>query len=101
MVNAPITHTARAGMPRGRAGVAAAIASTSRQVGGSLGVAVIGAVVVSGVHGPGGFAAASHAGWWIIVGCGAAVLGIGLLTSGRWAGRTAAAVGSSTPARED
>src|SRR3984885_4612210 len=41
-VNAPITNTAVSGMPREQAGVAAAIASTSRQVGLSLGVAVIG-----------------------------------------------------------
>ncbi|MGH3398112.1 MAG: DHA2 family efflux MFS transporter permease subunit, partial [Streptosporangiaceae bacterium] len=47
LVNAPITNTAVSGMPRAQAGVAAAIASTSRQVGGSLGVAIIGSVVVS------------------------------------------------------
>jgi EmrB/QacA subfamily drug resistance transporter len=94
MVNAPITNTAVSGMPRAQAGVAAAIASTSRQVGGSLGVAVIGAAVVSGARGPAaaGFAAASHVGWWILFGCGAAVLALGLLTTGRWARRTAANV---------
>lgn len=48
-VNAPITNTAVSGMPRSQAGVAAAIASTSRQIGGTLGVAVIGAVLASGV----------------------------------------------------
>jgi EmrB/QacA subfamily drug resistance transporter len=92
MVNSPITNTAVSGMPRAQAGVAAAIASTSRQVGGSLGVAVIGAAVVSGVHGStaGGFAAASHAGWWIVFGCGLGVLTLGLLTTGRWARGTAA-----------
>ena len=89
MVNAPITNTAVSGMPRAQAGVAAAIASTSRQVGGSLGVAVIGAAVVSGVRGPTatGFTAASHAGWWIIFGCGVGVLALGLLSTGRWATR--------------
>jgi EmrB/QacA subfamily drug resistance transporter len=92
MVNSPITNTAVSGMPRAQAGVAAAIASTSRQVGGSLGVAVIGAAVVSGVHGStaGGFAAASHVGWWIVFGCGLGVLALGLLTTGRWARGTAA-----------
>jgi EmrB/QacA subfamily drug resistance transporter len=90
MVNAPITNTAVSGMPTSQAGVAAAIASTSRQVGGSLGVAVIGAAVASGVRGAGapGFAAASHAGWWIMFGCGLAVLALGLLTTGRWARAT-------------
>ena len=49
MVNAPITNTAVSGMPRAQAGVAAAVASTSRQIGQTLGVAVIGAVLASGV----------------------------------------------------
>jgi len=91
LVNAPITNTAVSGMPRAQAGVAAAVASTSRQVGGSLGVAVIGAAVVSGFDGSmaTGFAAASHAGWWIVAGCGLAVLTLGVLTTGRRARATA------------
>jgi EmrB/QacA subfamily drug resistance transporter len=91
VVNAPITNTAVSGMPRSQAGVAAAVASTSRQVGTSLGVAVMGSAVISAMTGPlrTGFASASHVGWWIIAGCGAAVLAVGLLTSGRWARRTA------------
>ncbi|MEV4439943.1 MFS transporter [Streptomyces sp. NPDC049577] len=80
LVNAPITNTAVSGMPRSRAGVAAAVASTSRQVGSSLGVAVIGAAVAAG---------AQRTGWWIITGCGLAVLVIGTITTGRWAARTA------------
>jgi len=85
MVNAPITNTAVSGMPRSQAGVAAAIASTSRQVGGALGVAVVGAVVVSALSGPAshGFATASRTGWWIVCGCGVAVLALGLLTTSR------------------
>ncbi|MCY1137036.1 MFS transporter [Actinoplanes sp. Pm04-4] len=91
LVNAPITNTAVSGMPRAQAGVAAAVASTSRQVGGSLGVAVIGAAVVSGFAGPmdTGFAEASHVGWWIVVGCGLAVLALGVITTGRRARATA------------
>jgi len=91
LVNAPITNTAMAGMPTAQAGVAAAVASTSRQVGAALGVAVIGSAVVSTLSGPlrTGFAPASHVGWWIVVGCGALVLGLGLLTTGGWARRTA------------
>ena len=42
MVNPAITNSAVAGMPLSQAGVAAAIASTSRQVGAALGVAVAG-----------------------------------------------------------
>jgi EmrB/QacA subfamily drug resistance transporter len=99
MVNAPITDTAVSGMPLAQAGVAAAVASTSRQVGGALGVAVIGAAVVSGVRGPitATFAAASHAGWWIILGCGLAVLVVGLVTTGRWARRTAERTAAAMP----
>jgi EmrB/QacA subfamily drug resistance transporter len=91
MVNAPITNTAVSGMPRSQAGVAAAVASTSRQIGQSLGVAVMGSAVISAMTGPvrTGFASASHVGWWIVAGSGAAVLAVGLLTSGRWARRTA------------
>jgi EmrB/QacA subfamily drug resistance transporter len=97
MVNAPITNTAVSGMPRSQAGVAAAIASTSRQVGQSLGVAVVGAAVTSAMHGPLGvnFAQASHVGWWIITGCGAAVLVLGVVTTGRWALGTAARTAAS------
>ena len=99
LVNAPITNTAVSGMPRAQAGVAAAIASTSRQVGGSLGVAVIGAAVVSAVPGATttGFAAASHVGWWIVFGCGLAVAALGLLTTGRWARGTAERAAASLP----
>jgi EmrB/QacA subfamily drug resistance transporter len=87
LVNAPITNTALSGMPRSQAGVAAAIASTSRQVGAALGVAVVGSVLSSGLAGPlkTGFGAASQPAWWIVAGCGLAVLGVGALTSGRWA----------------
>ena len=91
LVNAPITNTAVSGMPRSQAGVAAGIASTSRQVGTTLGVAVAGSAALSALHGPFrlGFAGASHVGWWIIAGCGAVVLLLGLVTSGRWARGTA------------
>jgi hypothetical protein len=69
------------------------VASTSRQVGTSLGVAVVGSVVTSALHGSlrTGLAAASHIGWWVIAGCGLALLVVGLVTSGRWARGTAQA----------
>jgi EmrB/QacA subfamily drug resistance transporter len=102
LVNAPITNTAVSGMPRSQAGVAAAIASTSRQIGQSLGVAVVGAAVASAMHGllRVNFAQASHVGWWIITGCGAAVLLLGLVTTGRWALRTAARTAETFPSDE-
>ncbi|MFF8604781.1 MFS transporter [Streptomyces sp. NPDC015346] len=92
MVNAPITDTAVAGMPRAQAGVAAAIASTSRQIGQTLGVAVVGAVLAAGVSSVShidGFVEASRPGYWIITGCGLCVLLVGALTSGAWARGTA------------
>ncbi|WP_030680221.1 MFS transporter [Streptomyces sp. NRRL B-1347] len=91
MVNAPITNTAVAGMPRAQAGVAAAVASTSRQIGQTLGVAVIGAVLASGVTTSYAtdFTPASRPAWWIITACGATVLCVGALTSGPWARATA------------
>jgi EmrB/QacA subfamily drug resistance transporter len=69
LVNAPITNTAVSGMPPSQVGSAAAIASTSRQVGVSLGVAIAGTLSGVGsvaVVGP-GFAEATHAVWWTIV----------------------------------
>ncbi|MET8976036.1 MFS transporter [Streptomyces sp. NPDC004539] len=91
-VNAPITNTAVSGMPRAQAGLAAAVASTSRQLGQTLGVAVVGAVLASGITASAyreTFSSAATPGWWIIVGCGISVLTLGLLTSGRWARGTA------------
>ncbi len=90
MVNAPITNSTVSGMPRAQAGVAAGIASTSRQIGSSLGVAVIGSATISALHGPLrlDFASASHAGYWVAVGCGIAVLVLGVLVSGGWAMET-------------
>ncbi|MGW0943440.1 MFS transporter [Streptomyces sp. NPDC002623] len=91
-VNAPITNTAVSGMPRSQAGVAAAVASTSRQLGQTLGVAVIGAVLAAGVSTSSyreTFASAAVPGWWILTGCGAVVLVLGAVTTGRWAKATA------------
>jgi MFS family permease len=91
-VNAPITNTAVSGMPTAQAGVASAVASTSRQLGQALGVAVIGAVLAAGVGSSSyadRFVTAARPGWWILAGCGLAVLVVGTLTSGRWARGTA------------
>jgi predicted MFS family arabinose efflux permease len=48
VVNPAITNNAVAGMPLSQAGGASAIASTSRQVGAALGIAVAGTVVAAG-----------------------------------------------------
>ena len=89
MVNPAITNSAVAGMPLSQAGVAAAIASTGRQVGASLGVAVAGTVVNAGrAHGPAqaaghgaAFPTATHPIWWIMCGCGALVFACGLVAN--------------------
>jgi EmrB/QacA subfamily drug resistance transporter len=90
-VNAPITNSAVSGMPRSQAGVAAGVASTSRQVGSSLGVAIMGSVLAANLHGSmrTGFAAAARPGWWIIAAAGVAVIVLALITTGR-AGKASA-----------
>ncbi|HEY4384160.1 MAG TPA: MFS transporter [Ktedonobacteraceae bacterium] len=91
-INASISNTALSGMPRAQAGVAAGIASTMRQLGQALGVAIIGSVVASHVTrltASSGFTDAYRISWSIIAGCGFAVLIFGLITTGVWAKYTA------------
>ncbi|HWG22559.1 MFS transporter [Actinospica sp.] len=85
-VNAPITNTAVSGMPRSQAGVAAAVASTSRQAGSSLGVAIFGSILASGST----FTHASHVCWWVAVGCAVLIGVLGIITTGRTAKASAA-----------
>jgi EmrB/QacA subfamily drug resistance transporter len=87
LVNAPISTTAVSGMPLDQAGVAGAIASTSRQVGSALGVAVTGSIVVGGLGSE--FVSSSHAAWTVIAGCGVVIILLGLLSTGPWARGTA------------
>jgi EmrB/QacA subfamily drug resistance transporter len=84
-VNAPITNSAVSGMPRSQAGVASGIASTSRQVGSSVGVAVMGSVLAANLHGSmtAGFAAATRPGWWIVAAAGMVVIVLALITTSR------------------
>ncbi|ULU25756.1 MFS transporter [Dyella terrae] len=83
MVNAPITNTAVSGMPKAQAGLAAAVASTSRQVGASLGVALAGTILGSHMHD--GFAEASHPFWWLMTGGGATIVLLAWLSNTGWA----------------
>jgi EmrB/QacA subfamily drug resistance transporter len=91
LVNPPITNTAVSGMPPAQAGVAAAVASTSRQVGTTLGVAALGAVAGAGLEGEigRGFAHATRPGWWIVAALGLVVAALGYLTTTSWAEETA------------
>ncbi|HXF30818.1 MAG TPA: MFS transporter [Solirubrobacterales bacterium] len=92
--NAAITNTAVSGMPREQAGVAAAVASTTRQLGSALGVAIIGSVIASHLThiaaGP-AFTSASRVSWAIIAFCGLTMLGVGGVTTGAWGRRRAKA----------
>jgi EmrB/QacA subfamily drug resistance transporter len=83
MINPAITNSAVAGMPLAQAGVAAAIASTGRQVGAALGVAIAGTII--NVRFAGDFTAATHPIWWIMTACGALVLLAGWVTNTAWA----------------
>jgi EmrB/QacA subfamily drug resistance transporter len=87
LVNAPITQAAVSGMPPTQAGVASGTASTSRQVGQSLGVAVTGSILAGSLHGPmrTGFIDASHGAWLVLAGCGVVVFVLGIITTTRWA----------------
>jgi predicted MFS family arabinose efflux permease len=86
LVSAPITNTALSGLPRDQSGVAGAIASTFRQTGAAVGVAVTGAMIATTSA---GFVHASHAAWAVLAGCGAVVMLLGMVSTGRWALATA------------
>jgi len=86
LVTPPITNAALSGMPQDQAGVAGAIASTCRQIGAALGVAVIGAIIAGNAA---GFVHASHAAWSVVAGCGVMVVVLGIVSTGRWALATA------------
>ena len=83
LVNTPITNAAVSGMPRAQAGVASAIATTSRQFGQALGVAVVGAIVTSRIGESGGAdqAWASPPALWVLTACGGLVVVLGLLAT--------------------
>ncbi len=90
-----ITNGVMSGVPKTQAGMASGMNSSSRQLGQSLGVAVVGSVLAASMRGPmrASFVHASHAGWWILAGCGYAVLLLGLVCTTGWAKATAARLG--------
>ena len=98
MVNSPIATTAVSGMPRDQTGVAAAVASTGRQFGSALGVALAGAFAT----GSGGqLAASTHPAWGVLAGCGGVVLVVGLISTGRWARSTTQNINRDGPSAGD
>jgi MFS family permease len=93
VINAPITYTAVSGLPVSQAGVASGIASTSRQIGQVLGIAVAGSILAGNLRGEplrAGFVTASHADWLLLAVMGAVIVVLGLVTASRWALGTAA-----------
>ncbi|GAB3281557.1 DHA2 family efflux MFS transporter permease subunit [Kineosporia babensis] len=95
MINAPITSTAVSGMPPAQAGLAAAVASTSRQVGTTVGVALVGSVYTASLRGTGDSLVAAHTGWAVVAGCAVLALVFGYASSGRRARASAARASSS------
>lgn len=82
-IGAPVNTAAIAGLPPSQASLAAAIASTSRQIGASLGVALAGALAGGGLEAShaGELAAAARPVFWVIVG-----YGVTMVALARWAG---------------
>jgi EmrB/QacA subfamily drug resistance transporter len=90
MVNAPITNAAVSGMPTDRAGAASAVASTSRQVGVSVGVALCGSVLGSALSTTGAdFAVAARPLWLVCAALGVVILALGLFSTSQRALRSA------------
>jgi len=96
MVNVPISNGVMSGVPKSQAGVASGMNSSSRQLGQSLGVAIVGSVLAASLRGSlhGGFLEAAHAGWWVMAGCGYAVLVLGVIATTQWAKATAVKAGA-------
>jgi hypothetical protein len=99
-VNTPITNTAVAGMPPSMAGLAASLASSGRQTGITLGVAISGTIVGPALARGGtaltdpargvAFTDAARGVWWLVAGVGVAVVGLALLATRRRAYDSAA-----------
>jgi EmrB/QacA subfamily drug resistance transporter len=100
MINPAITNNAVSGMPLAQTGVAAAIASTSRQVGTALGVALAGAIVSTGRSRGMNFTQATHPIWWVMTACGVIVLLFSWVTTTGWAQRSTSKVASLFPSAE-
>jgi EmrB/QacA subfamily drug resistance transporter len=95
-INAPITNSAVSGMPRSQAGIASAVASTSRQVGASLGIALAGSLAGGGIDAAHrtDFAESTHRVFWVIAAYGVAIVALGMVSTGRFARASAERVAS-------
>ncbi|USA04212.1 DHA2 family efflux MFS transporter permease subunit [Streptomyces lydicamycinicus] len=94
-VNPPITNAAISGMPRSMAGLAGSLASTGRQTGTTLGVAISGTLIGPQLaQGGTAFTGAAHRVWWMLVVLGAGILILAVISSSRWARATAERAGT-------
>jgi MFS family permease len=101
-IGAPVNTAAVSGMPRSEAGLAAAVASTSRQVGASLGVALAGSLAGDGIEAAhrADLTEATHPVFWIIVACGVVIVVLGVISTGARALASAERVASLLATRE-
>ncbi len=91
LVNAPITNTAVSGMPDQQAGAASAIASTARQTGVALGIALAGSITGAsggGTSVPRSFVLDAHPLWWVAAASGLALVAIAVISNSAAAGRS-------------
>lgn len=94
MVTVPINYAAVSGMPPDRAGVAAGITSTSKQVGISLGVALSGVLAAGALSPPmGDFTAAADPLWVLTGALGLAIAALGVFSTSPRAKRSAERLG--------
>ena len=90
MVNAPITTAAVSGMPTDRAGAASAVASTSRQVGVSIGVALCGSLAGGALAAVSSdFAALARPLWFVCAGLGVVIIVLAITSTSPRAMRSA------------
>jgi len=72
------------------AGLAGSLASTGRQAGTTLGVAISGTIIGTAfAHGGTAFTGAARGAWWMILALGAGIVVLAVLSTRRWAARSA------------
>ncbi len=97
MINPAISNSAIAGMPLTQTGVAAAIASTSRQVGAAMGVAIAGTVVAVSRASGSDFSHATHPVWYAMTAASVAIFLMGYISTTPWALATTKKVAALFP----
>ncbi|HEY4057168.1 MAG TPA: DHA2 family efflux MFS transporter permease subunit [Kofleriaceae bacterium] len=90
-INPPITNAAVSGMPRAQAGIAAGLASTSRQVGASLGVAIAGSMAAIDPRLP-EFSASTHPFFWAVAISGVVIVVLAIISTSNYAKRSTEAI---------